>query len=201
MKNYFLFVFFLNNCVGTPIQNNLNEFYNIIEFLKPYLLGSLDEFKNRYRNPINNGNYKDSEYFDVFLMKKQSHNLHHDCKGFIHRKDEDFIREMLPPKHEYAIKVRLSETQIEIYKKYLEIANSIKLKLFRDFQFCKALTTHPWLIREQISYKKNTENEAEIVVAWNKYVLAEYELNIEMSGKFMLFLRILEDTLRKGEKL
>lgn len=39
---------------GTPIQNNLSELWNIFQFTNPGLLGSFEQFKTKYANPIMN---------------------------------------------------------------------------------------------------------------------------------------------------
>ena len=40
---------------GTPIENHLGELWNLFRFINPGLLGSLDQFNQRYANAIEKG--------------------------------------------------------------------------------------------------------------------------------------------------
>lgn len=55
----------------------------MVNFIKENLLGSLKEFRNRFINPIQNGQCADSTPADVRLMKNRSHVLHQMMSGFI----------------------------------------------------------------------------------------------------------------------
>lgn len=43
-------LFFLH--LGTPIQNDLQEFYALIDFVNPGILGPLSTFRKIYEEPI-----------------------------------------------------------------------------------------------------------------------------------------------------
>lgn len=55
----------------------------MVQFVKPNLLGTFQEFSNRFINPITNGQYDDSTEYDINLMKKRSHVLHKILKGTV----------------------------------------------------------------------------------------------------------------------
>uniref|UniRef100_H2Y5N4 Transcriptional regulator ATRX n=1 Tax=Ciona savignyi TaxID=51511 RepID=H2Y5N4_CIOSA len=133
---------------GTPLQNNLMEYYCMVNFIKPRLLGSAKEFNNRFTHPISNGQHVDSTEKDVKLMKKRSHVLHELLAGCVQRKDIDCLREQLMPKYEYVLRVRLTPLQIALYERYLstfkcsDISNR-KGCLFQDFKNLLLVVCHP----------------------------------------------------------
>ena len=47
---------------GTPVQNNLEEFYSIVDLIKDGIFGTLKDFKNNYANPIKAGMMKHASY-------------------------------------------------------------------------------------------------------------------------------------------
>jgi SNF2 family DNA or RNA helicase len=40
---------------GTPVQNNLNEFYSILDLVKDNIFGTEKNFKEQYAQPIKKG--------------------------------------------------------------------------------------------------------------------------------------------------
>ncbi|CAF4369707.1 unnamed protein product, partial [Rotaria sp. Silwood2] len=143
---------------GTPLQNNLIEYYCMVSFIKPNLLGSQSEYINRFVNPIQNGQHRDSNEEDVRLMKRRACVLHELLTGFVDRKDYSLLKEYLPPKFEYIINIRLSDLQSKLYDIYLKqqvdqaqrssvLKKDFKsAKLFADYQYLQKIWTHPYLL-------------------------------------------------------
>lgn len=158
---------------GTPLQNNLAEYYCMVSFVKPNLLGTLVQFKNRFVNPINNGQHKDSTEADVRVMKKRAHVLHNMLDHCVQRKDYSVIKDQLPPKREYVLSVRLSSKQVELYRAYLRSRNlehgykaekgrCVGAQLFADFHELSRVSTHPWAIKiNETRQLRNEERAAE----------------------------------------
>uniref|UniRef100_A0A3Q3LUN1 DNA helicase n=1 Tax=Mastacembelus armatus TaxID=205130 RepID=A0A3Q3LUN1_9TELE len=142
---------------GTPLQNNLNEYHCMVSFIKKNLLGSLSEFRNRFINPIENGQCADSTPKDVRIMKKRAHVLHAVLAGCVQRRDYSALTQFLPPKHEYVLAVRISPLQYKLYRYFLDhvagvgsVTHTGKVRaganLFKDFQVLSRIWTHPWCL-------------------------------------------------------
>ncbi|XP_032389041.1 transcriptional regulator ATRX isoform X2 [Etheostoma spectabile] len=151
---------------GTPLQNNLNEYHCMVNFIKKNLLGSLNEFRNRFINPIQNGQCADSTSRDVRIMKKRAHVLHAMLVGCVQRRDYSELTQFLPPKYEYVLAVRVSPLQYTLYRYYLDHVTSkgcmtnrangrIGANLFKDFQVLGRIWTHPWCLQLNFISKEN----------------------------------------------
>lgn len=88
----------------------------MMEFVKPRLLGTEDEFKNRFTNPIENGQYSDSKKEDILLMQQRSHILHKLLDGCVQRRNYTVLAEHLPTKLEYVLFIKLTDVQMTLYK-------------------------------------------------------------------------------------
>uniref|UniRef100_A0A8D2KX66 DNA helicase n=1 Tax=Varanus komodoensis TaxID=61221 RepID=A0A8D2KX66_VARKO len=151
---------------GTPLQNNLIEYHCMVNFIKENLLGSIKEFRNRFINPIQNGQCADSTLADVRVMKKRAHILYEMLAGCVQRKDYTALTKFLPPKYEYVLAVRMTPLQCKLYQYYLDhltgVGNSSEggrgkagAKLFQDFQMLSRIWTHPWCLQLDYISKEN----------------------------------------------
>ncbi|UYV60125.1 ATRX [Cordylochernes scorpioides] len=141
----------------------------MVQFVKPHLMGTRKEFQNRFVNPIMNGQCADSNDHDVHLMKKRAHILHSLLEGCVQRCDYSALRSFLPPKYEYVISIRLSETQIRMYRYFLDNfsrggrkdsqGGTAGTALFWDFNVLRQIWNHPYTFH--INEMKKMENEAD----------------------------------------
>jgi transcriptional regulator ATRX len=161
---------------GSPLQNNLEEYHCMVSLVKPNLLGSIKEFRNRFVNPINNGHFSDSTERDVKIMKQRAHVLHKTLIGCVQRMDYTVIKPYIPPKQEYVIYIRLSELQQNLYKKYIENTFTNKnvekeaivgaysknkgIQLLTDYHELSRIWSHPWaLVKKSDECKKPNDSK------------------------------------------
>ncbi|CAM4935936.1 unnamed protein product [Rotaria socialis] len=133
---------------GYPLQNNLIEYWCMVDFVRPNYLGSKLEFCNMFERPILNGQCIDSTAEDGKIMRARAHVLHSLLEGFIQRRGHDVLQTDLPPKTEYVILLKLSNIQRQLYMKFLEAVGALSsstektLNPLRAFAICCKIWNH-----------------------------------------------------------
>lgn len=108
---------------GTPIQNDLNEFFTIINFINPGILGSAAEFQKNYLRPILRA--RDVNCRDPGTIKegeKKSAELINLTKSFILRRTKDVINDYLPTKTDVIVFCAPTKLQKSLFKAVVESA-------------------------------------------------------------------------------
>uniref|UniRef100_A0A8C9VQM4 RAD54 like 2 n=1 Tax=Scleropages formosus TaxID=113540 RepID=A0A8C9VQM4_SCLFO len=152
---------------GYPLQNNLIEYWCMVDFVRPDFLGTRQEFSNMFERPILNGQCVDSTPQDVRLMRYRSHVLHSLLEGFVQRRGHDVLRSQLPCKQEHVILVRLSPIQRALYTEFMtrfrEAGNSgwLGLNPLKAFCVCCKIWNHPDVLYEALQ-KENLANEQDL---------------------------------------
>ncbi|XP_013027805.2 DNA repair and recombination protein RAD54B isoform X2 [Anser cygnoides] len=104
---------------GTPIQNDLQEFYALIEFVNPGVLGSLSTYRKIYEEPIVRSREPSATKEEKELGEKRAAELTRLTGLFILRRTQEVINKFLPPKKESIIFCRPTALQLELYRKLL----------------------------------------------------------------------------------
>lgn len=107
---------------GTPIENNTTELWSQFNFLNPSLLGSINEFKRNFTNPI-----------EVDKDAKAAERLRKIIYPFILRRKKEEVAKDLPEKEEIVVYCEMNREQKHVYntlKEYYknQIGNTIEEK-------------------------------------------------------------------------
>lgn len=152
---------------GYPLQNNLIEYWCMVDFVRPDFLGTRQEFSNMFERPILNGQCVDSTPQDVRLMRYRSHVLYSLLEGFVQRRGHDVLRYQLPHKEEHVILVRLTSIQRALYTEFMnrfrEAGNSgwLGLNPLKAFCVCCKIWNHPDVLYEALQ-KENQANDQDL---------------------------------------
>ena len=174
---------------GTPIENRLDELWSLFNFLNPGLLGSLNEFRKSFANPIEN--YQDAdkitklkEIIDPFILRRL-------------KTDKKVITD-LPEKNEIMIYINLSDSQISLYK---SIVDEVIKDVRENYNSAK---TRNGLVLKLLTKLKQICNHP---LQYLKVDLTKYNFNknlkefIEQSPKIARIFYIIENILDNKQKV
>ncbi len=104
---------------GTPIQNDLSEFYVMVDFVNPDLLGSFKTFTKEFEAPIIKSRQPEATEKDIEKGVARSEELASLTNKFILRRTADVLSKYLPPKTEHVLLCRPTTSQATAYQHVL----------------------------------------------------------------------------------
>lgn len=138
---------------GTPIQNDLSEYFSLLNFSNPGYLGTRNEFRKNFENAILRGRDADATDKEKEIGDQKLADLSKLVSKFIIRRTNDILSKYLPIKYEYVVFVKLSPLQKDLYKHFLTSPEVRKLlkgagsQPLKAIGMLKKLCTHPELLR------------------------------------------------------
>jgi len=142
---------------GTPIQNDLLEYYALVHFVNKGLLGTSAEFRREYENPIIKSRDADCTDKEKSRGEEKLQKLLDIVNKCMIRRTNDILSKYLPPKTEMVITVPLTAGQKEMYQTFVrEKARSIEAEekgpsSLQAITALKKLCNHPALIYPMLS--------------------------------------------------
>lgn len=101
---------------GTPIQNDLSEFYTMVDFVNPGLLNKYTIFKRDFETPILDSRQPEASSGDIEKGQAKSKELAAITSLFILRRTSELLSKYLPPKTETVLFCRPTSSQAAVYE-------------------------------------------------------------------------------------
>ncbi|NXS02809.1 RAD54 protein, partial [Oxylabes madagascariensis] len=184
---------------GTPIQNDLLEYFSLVHFVNSGILGTAQEFKRHFEMPILKGRDADASEAERHKGEERLKELISIVNRCLIRRTSDILSKYLPVKIEQVVCCRLTPLQTELYKNFLKQAKpveelkegKISVSSLSSITSLKKLCNHPALI-----YDKCVEEEEGFMGALDLFPsgYSTKSLEPQLSGKMLVLDYILAVT-------
>ncbi|EGT5619761.1 DEAD/DEAH box helicase [Clostridium perfringens] len=174
---------------GTPMENNKDEIWNILNILNPGMLGSKRKFKKRYSNTENN------------------EELHYLLNPFFLRRTKLEVLNDLPKKRERILYCDFEEEQKAVYESVRqalknEISNSRTYNsamILKGLLLLRETCCHPSLLPDSVNVSKSIESCKFEVLKLKVSDLYSSGEKILIFSQFTKMLKIIEEWLKSEE--
>ncbi|CAH0762992.1 unnamed protein product [Bemisia tabaci] len=182
---------------GTPIQNDLLEYFSLVHFVNQGLLGTSQEFRKQYENPILRGQ---DAYATVDERKKAEERLSQ-LIGIVNRcmirRTSALLSKYLPDKTEQVVCINLSSIQKQLYQHLIksdavrrtvkDSNDKVSLTALSSITSLKKLCNHPDLVMDKILSGADGFEKA-ISLLPKEYIdtYKRQKLQVELSAKLMV---------------
>ncbi|EGF78881.1 hypothetical protein BATDEDRAFT_12619, partial [Batrachochytrium dendrobatidis JAM81] len=171
---------------GTPIQNDLTEYFSLLSFAIPDVLGSEADFRKKFELPILRGRDADASDKDRKTSEERLGELLTTANKFIIRRTAELLTKYLPVKYEYVVFCKLSEMQATIYRHFSKQEMNKLAAKERGEKPEKAITTLKKLVNHPILLNRDDMEDS-----WIPKEFSFKECQPEYSGKMYLLERML----------
>ncbi|TFY81562.1 hypothetical protein EWM64_g2452 [Hericium alpestre] len=137
---------------GTPIQNDLSEYFSLLNFAKPNFLGSKMDFRKNFENVIIRGRDADATDKSRADCEKKLKELGDLVSKFIIRRTNDLLSKYLPVKYEQVVFCGLSDFQLSLYRLFISspeikaLLRGAESQPLKAINILKKLCNHPELL-------------------------------------------------------
>ena len=198
---------------GSPLANDVEEYYHMIDWVAPNFLGPINEFKEVYSKDIGAGLYNDSGPAQKrqAIVKLQA--LKETVAPKMHRATITALKHDLPNKHEFVISLKPTDAQRDLYDACMEIVLNApneatrQNKILQVVDIFRRICNHPKCLWTKVKHIKETAKDETGVMSSaliTKVLKMAKRLDIDdfrLSPKIILLLKILDDARAANEKV
>ncbi len=187
---------------GTPLQNNIQELWTLLNFIEPYKFPSLDEFTAHYGN---------------MGSRDQVERLQNKISPFMLRRVKEDVAKDIPAKEETLIDVELTSIQKQYYRAIFEHNHSFlnmgstrntAPKLMNIQMELRKCCNHPFLL-EGVEQRETEKQHLELLESGKLSGKTAEEIQqilnerayIHTSGKMVLLDKLLPKLRQEGHKV
>ncbi|KAL4091467.1 hypothetical protein QTP88_026155 [Uroleucon formosanum] len=189
---------------GTPIQNELAEFYALIDFVNPGILGTYSMFKREFEDKIVESQQPECHPQIISLGKQKASELNEVTEKFILRRTQDVNNKYLPSKYESIVFCAMAPIQCSLYEETVSYwENRVQefglstISHFSVITMLKKVCNHPELILNNHNNSDTTEKTLNQHL--NRTITFKHSL-IESSGKLIVVDNLLEELHKNGSE-
>ena len=201
---------------GSPLNNNLKEYYTMLDWVAPGYLGEYLAFQNEFENPIKHGSWQESDKSQKREARKALNVLVRQVQPLVHRATMKVLEKDLPRKVEFVISLEVTELQKELYNIFVRECimpdnGPSRARIFALTCNMALICNHPKTFRARISEEKTKgpEDKAGCVFtpALMDKSLACIRANLtdisspELSQKVQMLMTILDLAREAGDKV
>ncbi|HEX7670429.1 MAG TPA: DEAD/DEAH box helicase [Polyangiaceae bacterium] len=112
---------------GTPVENNLGELWALFDFLEPGTLGSAEEFRLKFRHPIE----REGDEKQLAILRQR-------VRPFVLRRMKEQVAKDLPPKTELVRPIEICGPERDLYESIRVAAHAEVRGLIRKKGFASS---------------------------------------------------------------
>ncbi|GAA6021991.1 hypothetical protein JCM10207_002399 [Rhodosporidiobolus poonsookiae] len=182
---------------GTPIQNNLGEFFAMMDFVNPGLFQDAAYFKKNFEQPILQSRQPNARPKEKEAGQAASELLSDMQRNFVLRRTNEVNLKHLPPKIEYSVFVVPTTLEVQLYRRVLGTSSvrslleghgrSDQLSLLT---MLRKLVNTPGLLMNQAQTEEGCEKLGEDIVELLPQDINPWDLSL--SAKFTALRHLLE---------
>ncbi len=182
---------------GTPVENSLSDFYSIMDIAQPGLLGSVEDFRGSYIQPIRTADEGDRDG----VRQEVGRQLRANVGGFMLRRLKEGTLDDLPRKQLYTgspentqaeymtlLAGKMRGVQLEQYDQVLEeycldvSVNGGQGKALAVLQRLKAVSIHPMLNQNEI-YQDDGAIGAKAMIEQSAKIKSVFEILMQIQKR------------------